>query len=330
MQYTDEVNIVDRLLEAKKVFDTEIIALEKTRDDLDDIFLKILELVVNCQGKVIITGMGKPGHIAAKLAATFSSLGTPAFRLHPAEAMHGDLGMVSANDVVIAISFSGESDEIVKILPNIKMIGAALVGITSNPKSTLAKASDVVQILPKFDEACYLRLAPTSSTTAVLCYGDALAVVASGIYGFKDVDFGKFHPAGSLGKKLILKVDDLMARGSDVPFVKAGTLLMDAIPVMSKKGLGIISVVNDSNQLLGIICDGDLRRIIEKKVDIYSVAVEDVMIKNPKTTTKDRLAANALHFIKEKSINNLPVVDDKGILVGTITWQQIVKAGIVA
>lgn len=321
---------MDRLLEAKKVFNTEITALEKTRDALDDTFLQILDLVIKCEGKVIITGMGKPGHIADKLAATFASLGTPSFKLHPAEAMHGDLGMVSANDVVIAISFSGESDEIVRILPNIKMIGATLVGITGNPNSTLAKASDLVQVLPKFEEACYLGLAPTSSTTAVLCYGDALAVVASGIYGFKDTDFGKFHPAGSLGKKLILKVDDLMAKEDDIPFVKSGTLLMDAIPVMSKKGLGIISIVDNNKKLLGIICDGDLRRIIEKKVDIYTIKVDDVMIKEPKTTTRDRLAVNALHFIKERSINNLPVVDENGVLVGTITWQQIVKAGIVA
>lgn len=321
---------MDRLQEARKVFDTEIAALVKTRDALDDTYLQILDLIINCEGKVIITGMGKPGHIAAKLAATFASLGTPSFRLHPAEAMHGDLGMISENDVVIAISFSGESDEIVRILPNIKMIGATLVGITGNPNSTLAKASDLVQVLPKFEEACYLGLAPTSSTTAVLCYGDSLAVVASGIYGFKDSDFGKFHPAGSLGKKLILKVEDLMAKGTDTPKVKEGTLLMDAIPVMSKKGLGIVSVVDDNDVLKGIICDGDLRRIIEKKIDIYSCKIDDVMIKNPKTTSMNKLAVNALHFIKKNSINNLPVVDDSGVLVGTITWQQIVKAGIVA
>lgn len=321
---------MDRLVEGKRVFDVEIEALQKTRDALDDTYLQILDLITNCEGKVIITGMGKPGHIAAKLAATFASLGTPSFRLHPAEAMHGDLGMVSANDVVIAISFSGESDEIVRILPNIKLIGAKIVGLTGNSESTLAKASDVVQVLPKFEEACYLGLAPTSSTTAALCYGDSLAVVASGIYGFNDSDFGKFHPAGSLGKKLILKVDDLMAHGKEVPKVASGTLLMDAIPVMSKKGLGIISIVDDSDKLLGIICDGDLRRIIEKHIDIYSVAVDEVMINNPKTTNAERLAVDALHYIKQNSINNLPVVDNNDTLVGTITWQQIVKAGIVA
>lgn len=320
---------MDRLAEGKRVFDIEIEALEKTRDALDETYLQILDLITNCEGKVIITGMGKPGHIAAKLAATFASLGTPAFRLHPAEAMHGDLGMVSANDVVIAISFSGESDEIVRILPNIKMIGAKLVGLTGNRNSTLAKASDVVQVLPPFEEACHLGLAPTSSTTAALCYGDSLAVVASSIYGFKDSNYALFHPAGSLGKKLILKVDDLMAKGEAIPLVESGTLLMDAIPVMSKKGLGIVSVVDKDKHLLGIICDGDLRRIIERHVDIYSVAVDEVMIKNPKRVSCDLLAVDALRYIKQHSINNLPVVDGKDELVGTITWQQIVKAGIV-
>lgn len=320
---------MDRLAEAKRVFNIEIEALKKTRDALGEAYLHILDLITNCTGKVIITGMGKPGHIAAKLAATFASLGTPAFRLHPAEAMHGDLGMVSANDVVIAISFSGESNEIVGLLPNIKMIGATLVGITGNPNSSLAKASDIVQVLPEFEEACYLGLAPTSSTTAVLCYGDSLAVVASRIYGFNDSDFGRFHPAGSLGKKLILKVDDLMAHDEEIPSVQSGTLLMNAITVMSKKGLGIVSIVDKTGHLLGIICDGDLRRIIEKHADIYNVVVNDVMISNPKTIHKDKLAVDALHFIKQHSINNLPVVDDGNVLVGTITWQQIVKAGII-
>ena len=206
------MNIIN---EAKRVFDIEISALEKTRDSLDGDFEAILRAVISCTGKVIITGMGKPGHIGEKLAATFSSLGTPSFFLHPAEAMHGDLGMVAKDDVVIAISFSGESDEIVKILPTIKLIGAKLIGITGNGNSTLAEASDIVQVLPDFEEACYLGLAPTSSTTVALCYGDALAVVASGVYGFKDADFGKFHPAGALGKKLIYRVNDLMDEGQN-------------------------------------------------------------------------------------------------------------------
>lgn len=320
---------MDKLLEGKRVFDVELEALRRTRDALDETFVRILDMITSCKGKVIITGMGKPGHISTKLAATFASLGTPSFCLHPAEAMHGDLGMITDNDIVIVISYSGESDEVVHILPNIKMIGAALVGITGNPSSTLAKASDVVQVLPKFDEACYLGLAPTSSTTAALCYGDALAVVASGVYGFRDADYGMYHPAGSLGKKLIFKVDNLMVKGDDVPSVTIDCLLMDAITEISKKGLGVVSIVDKNRHLLGIITDGDLRRIIERKVDIYSVGVEEVMIKNPKTVSREQMAVYALKYLKQNSINCLPVVDNEGILKGTITWQMIVKAGIV-
>ena len=320
---------MDKLAEAKRVFNSEIEALKKTRDSLDGTYVSILDAITKCNGKVIVTGMGKPGHIAAKIAATFASLGTPSFRLHPAEAMHGDLGMVSQNDVVIVISFSGESDEIVRILPNIKMIGAKLIGITGNPKSTLAQVADIVQVFPDFKEACYLGLAPTSSTTAALCYGDSLAVVASEIYGFNDENYALFHPAGSLGKKLILKVDDLMSKDNDIPIVLTGTLLMDAIPEMSKKKLGIVSIVDENRKVLGIICDGDLRRIVEKRIDIYKVTVDEVMIKKPKTISKNVLAVDALRFIKNNSINNLPVVDSDNRLIGTITWQQIVKAGIV-
>lgn len=319
---------MDRLLEAKKVFDTEITALEKTRDALDDTFLQVLDLVVNCKGKVIITGMGKPGHIAAKLAATFSSLGTPSFRLHPAEAMHGDLGMVSSNDIVIAISFSGESDEIIRILPNIKMIGATLVGITGNSNSTLAKASDVVQVLPKFEEACYLGLAPTSSTTAVLCYGDALAVVASGIYGFKDVDFGKFHPAGALGKKLIMTVDDLMVPNEGRHIISKSNTLMDAVLEMSRGVPGIVTIVDDADHLEGVITDGDLRRLLQKRCDIYSMRIDEVMTQKPITFNSGLLAVNALNIMKEKHIHNAPVVEgDK--CIGIISVQRILQAGIV-
>jgi arabinose-5-phosphate isomerase len=272
--------------------------------------------------------MGKPGHIAAKLAATFASLGTPAFRLHPAEAMHGDLGMVSANDVVIAISFSGESEEIVRILPNIKMIGAKLVGITGNQNSTLTKASDLVQVLPEFEEACYLGLAPTSSTTAALCYGDSLAVVASRVYGFKDTDFGRFHPAGSLGKKLILKVGDLMARGDSNAKVHAHAPLRDAIIELSKKGLGAVSVVDDDNNILGIITDGDLRRQLEKGVDVYRLMVDDIMHTKPATISKDKLAIEALKVMKEKNISCLLVTEEQKA-VGTIRLQDIIGVGIV-
>ncbi len=320
---------MDILTEGKKVFDIEIKALEKTKNSLDNIFVQIFEKVQACSGKVIFTGMGKPGHIATKLAATFASLGTPSFYLHPAEAMHGDLGMVSEDDIVIAISYSGESDEIVRILPNIRMIGATIIGITGNANSTLAKFSDVFQVLPEFEEACALGLAPTSSTTAVLCYGDALAVVASEASGFTESDFGRFHPAGALGKRLVFRVKDIMAKGEDIPYVLENVLLIDAIAVMSRKGLGIVSVVDKNKKLLGIITDGDLRRIIEKHVDVYSVKVTDVMTYAPKSYRPEKLAVDALRYIKQNRINNLPIVNEQNILCGTITWQMIIRAGIV-
>lgn len=319
---------MDKLHEGKRVFDIEIEALKRTKDALDETFVKILDMVTECKGKVIITGMGKPGHIGTKIAATFASLGTPSFYLHPAEAMHGDLGMISQNDTVIAISYSGESDEIVRILPNIKMIGAALIAITGNATSTLAQFADVVQVLPKFEEACYLGLAPTSSTTVTLCYGDALAVVASGVYGFKDADFGKFHPAGSLGKKLVLKVDDLMAKNKNNAIVHKSVSLKEAIIELSKKGLGIVSIVDDNNNLIGVITDGDLRRQLEKGVNIYNLSVDCVMTQNPVTIQSGRMAVEALNLLKAKNVSGMPVLKDK-VVIGTIRLQDIIKAGIV-
>lgn len=331
MQYTNfkGISIMDRIKEGKRVFDVEIEALQKTRNALDTNFEKILDLITKCDGKVILTGIGKSGHIAAKLAATFSSLGTPSFYLHPGEAMHGDLGMISPNDIVMAISYSGESDEVIHILPNIKLIGAILIAITGNPLSSLAQVSDIVQILPEFSEACYLGLAPTSSTTAVLCYGDALAVVASGIYGFKDVDFGKIHPAGSLGKKLILKVDNLMTSGEKNAKVHINATLKEAIIELSKKGLGIVSIVDHDDNLLGVITDGDLRRQLEKGVDIYSLQVQEVMTFNPKTIVKGKLAVIALSMMREENISSLPVVNKNKKIEGTVRLQDIIGKGII-
>lgn len=320
---------MDKIAEAKKVFDTEIIALEKTRDILDQTFIDILDKITSCQGKVILTGMGKPGHIARKIAATMSSLGTPAFFLHPAEAQHGDLGMITDKDIVIAISYSGESEEVTKLIPNIKLIGAPLIGITANSESTLAVNSDIVQVLPQFEEACYLGLAPTSSTTVVLAYGDALAVVASGVYGFKDKDFGMYHPAGSLGKKLILQVENLMAVEEAVPVISSGSLLTDAIVEMSKKGLGVVSIVDENCVLQGLLTDGDIRRIIERHIDVYSAVVDDVMTKSPVAIKGNIMAVDALKLLKKRSLNCLPVVNEENEVVGTVTLQMIVKAGIV-
>ena len=319
---------MDKIIEAKNVFNIEIGALEATRDGLNDTFVQILDEITNCSGKVIITGIGKPGHVGTKIAATLASLGTSSFFLHPAEAMHGDLGMISANDIVIAISYSGESDEIIGIIPNIKLIGAKLIGITGNAESTLARACDIVQVFPHFKEACYLGLAPTSSTTAELVYGDALAVVASVIYGFNDKQYGRLHPAGSLGKKLILTVDDLMLSYDDSPTISKEKKLVDATLEMSKSVPGIVAVINQNDTLEGVITDGDLRRLLQKKSDIYTLSVDDVMTRTPFIVGSGSSAFDALNEMKKRNINNAPVVNN-GRFVGIIGVQLILKAGIV-
>ena len=273
--------------------------------------------------------MGKPGHVAAKIAATFSSLGTPAFYLHPAEAMHGDLGMVSANDIVIAISYSGESDEVISILPGIKFIGAKIIAITKNVNSTLAQYADVVQELPSFEEACNLGLAPTSSTTVELCYGDALAIAISRRYGFGEQDFGRLHPAGALGKKLLYKVSDIMSVGDDVPKVRDDAMLEEAIEELTRGRLSIVSIVDESDRLKGILTDADLRRLIKAHADIYSILIRDVMNLTPFVFHADDLAVEALDYMRKKSCNVLPIIDSEMKLIGTIHMQQIVRAGIV-
>ncbi len=319
---------MDILSEGKKVFLTEISALQKIQESLDDIFVSIVKKILNCTGKVVFSGMGKPGHIAQKLAATFSSLGIPSFYLHPAEAMHGDLGMVDEKDIVILISHSGESDEIIKILPGLKLLGTFLIGITGNKESTLARNCDIVQVFPAFDEACHLGLAPTSSTTAALCYGDALAVTASIMKGFDRDDFGKRHPAGALGKKLLLRVSDLMAKGEQVPCVMQGTSLIAAIEVISSKGLGCVAVTNENGELSGVFTDGDLRRVVKAHLDIYNVLIDRVMTKKPRYISADKLALDALRYMKDNQINSLPVIEKDGTVVGVITWQLIIRAGI--
>lgn len=319
---------MDKLAEAQRVFDIEIEALKRTRDALDDTFVQILDMVTACRGKVILTGMGKPGHIAEKLAATFASLGTSAFFLHPAEALHGDLGMVSERDIVIAISYSGESEEITNILPNIKMIGAKIIAISGNKDSTLVKNSDIAQILPEFSEACYLGLAPTSTTTAVLVYGDALAVVASGVYGFKDTDFGMYHPAGSLGKKLLVKVSDLMKSGEENALISPDAPLKEAVVELSRKALGIVVIAGADRKIQGVITDGDLRRQLEKGVDIYQMHVDDVMSRNPIVIPQHKLAAEALQIMKKKNVSCLPVINEKEECVGIIRLQSILNHGI--
>ena len=320
---------MDSLKTARQVFETEIEALIKIKDNLDDNFLRIVDDIVGCAGKVIITGMGKPGHIARKMSATLASLGTPSFFLHPAEALHGDLGMVSQTDIVIVISYSGESDEITRILPNIKLIGAKLIAISGNPKSTLVRHSDYAYIFPSFSEACTLNLAPTTSTTATLVLGDALAIAASERYGFTESNYALYHPSGSLGKKLLLKVADLMYEGKDNAVVPENTTLIDAIIEMSGKVLSMVSVVDEMGKLKGILTDGDLRRLLSDKADIYHLNVSEVMTKNPCIASNDLLAVDALRMFKENTKIVMPVVDSEGRAVGAIRLQDIINAGIV-
>jgi len=317
------------LSEAKKVFEKEIEALTETKELLGDAFLEILDAVVACKGKVIMCGMGKSGHIAKKISATLASLGTPSFCLHPAEAMHGDLGMVSKEDFVILISHSGESVEIVNLLSPLKIIGAKLAAITSNEKSTLARECELVQIMPKTKEACGLNLAPTSSTTAVLAYGDALAVVASKIYGFREENFGLFHPAGTLGKKVLLRVEDIMASDDKIPVVSEKTLISDAIMVMSRKRLGVVMIADDDGRLKGLLTDGDLRRAIATKVDMYQDVIDNIMTIEPKYIEAGILAVEALQIMREKGVSVVPVLDKDSKIKGVLSLQMIINAGIV-
>ncbi|WHY90985.1 KpsF/GutQ family sugar-phosphate isomerase [Neobacillus cucumis] len=318
---------IDILSESKYVFETEVNAINLVKDALNEKFVRIVELISNCTGKVIVTGMGKPGHVSRKIAATMSSLGTSSFFLHPAEALHGDLGMISANDIVIAISYSGESEEITRILPNIKLIGATLIGISGNQNSSLIKYSDYSFVFPKFKEACSMNLAPTSSTTVEMVLGDALAVCLSKIYGFQERNYAMYHPAGSLGKKLLIKVKDIMQSGDKNAVVKAGTKLKDAIIEMSTKAIGIINIVNKNNELIGVFTDGDLRRTLTREVNVYDLSVDDVMVKTPIYIDSDMLAVDALKMMKDNNISALPIVRDMK-LVGTVRVNDILGVGI--
>lgn len=320
---------IDVLEEARSIFDKEIKALTKTRDALGADFQKIVELILDCEGKVILTGMGKPGHIATKIAATLASLGTPSFFMHPGEAMHGDLGMVSEKDVVILTSYSGESDEVVRLLPTLHEIGCVTVAITGNQKSTLAKGCQYHFYFPPFEEACYMHLAPTSSTTALLVLGDALAVVASKLRNYTKEDYALHHPAGALGKKLLVKVENIMHTGNENAVIPEGSTLRSAIVEMSSKGLSMVTIVDREHKLKGIITDGDLRRMLERGVDVYNEIVDNVMTKSPKWIDQRDMAVNALQKMSDLRITGMPVLDDSLCVVGSILMQDIYKAGIV-
>lgn len=323
---TSNFSVID---EAKKIFDIEIEALNKTKASLDENFENLVNLVVECSGKVVLTGMGKPGHIGTKIAATLASLGTPSFFMHPGEALHGDLGMVEEKDIVILMSYSGESDEITRLMPTLNEIGCKTVAITGKPKSTLAKECQYHIYFPEFEEACYMGLAPTSSTTALLVVGDALAVTAARAKNYTREDFGLHHPAGALGKRLLVRVENVMHNGDENATVLTGSSLKQAIVEMSSKGLSMVSVVDDSNRLLGVITDGDLRRMLEKGIDVYNETIDNVMTKAPKWIDVREMAVNALQIMTDLHITGMPVLDENKEVTGTILMQDIYKAGLI-
>lgn len=322
----EQFNIIE---EAKNVFDKEIKALTLTREAIGHDFETILKLILECEGKVVITGMGKPGHIGSKIAATFASLGTPSFFMHPGEAMHGDLGMVENKDVVLLLSYSGESTEVTELMPVLHEIGCTTIAITGKSKSTLAREAQYCFCFPEFEEACYMHLAPTSSTTALLVLGDSLAVVSSRMRNYTKEDFGLHHPAGALGKKLLVKVKDVMHSGKDNALILAGNSLRNAIIEMSSKGLSMVTIVDEEGHLKGIITDGDLRRMLEKGVDVYNETVSNVMTNTPKWIDYREMAVNALQKMSDLKITCMPVLDQEKKVVGSVLMQDIFNAGIV-
>ncbi|NTS75895.1 KpsF/GutQ family sugar-phosphate isomerase [Catenovulum sp. SM1970] len=311
---------------AISVLETEIQALEDLKQYINQAFYSAVELMLNCQGKVIVIGMGKSGHIGNKIAATLASTGTPAFFVHPAEASHGDLGMIGKSDVILAISNSGETEEVVKILPVIKRLGCATISMTGNEHSSLAQESDHHICVKVEKEACPLGLAPTSSTTATLAMGDALAISLLEARDFTETDFAFSHPAGSLGRKLLLRVSDLMHHGDALPTVHQDTSIIKALLVISEKGMGFAAVLNDEAKLLGVYTDGDLRRSLDEKIDIYNSTLKEVVKPGCITIKPQMLAAEALALMEEKAINGLLVVDDSGQLVGALNMHDLLKA----
>jgi len=314
---------------ARAVIELEAQAVAALRDRINDDFARACRLILDATGRVVVTGMGKSGHIGSKIAATLASTGTPAFFVHPGEAQHGDLGMIQPIDVVIAISNSGETGEILTILPIIKRMGAKLVAMTGNAKSSLARQADVHLDAGVEKEACPHNLAPTSSTTATLAMGDALAVALLKARNFTPEDFARSHPGGKLGRRLLLFVRDVMHSGERVPLVPETASLQDALLEMTSKGLGMTGVVNGQGQLTGIYTDGDLRRTLSTGVDFYKARIADVMIRNPKTVGADMLAAEAVAFMQTKNINGLIVVDAGQKPVGAFNMQDLLRAGVV-
>lgn len=305
-------------------------AVKDLADTLDaEHFGHAVELLLNCKGRVVVSGIGKSGHIGRKLAATLASTGTPAFFVHAAEAAHGDLGMITEEDVVIGISYSGSSSELVTIVPTIKREGAKLISITGKPDSPLARNADVNLNVHVPFEACPLNLAPTSSTTATLAMGDALAVACMHAKGFTKEDFARSHPGGALGRRLLTHVKDIMRTGQEVPMVRAGTTVLDATREITKKHIGMTAVVDADQKVLGIFTEGDLRRLIEQKGDVRGIHIEDVMTRTPATIAPEEMAASAAKIIDERMINQLLVVDGDGLLIGALHVHDLMTAKVI-
>lgn len=314
---------------AKRVLRIESDAISRLVRRVDSNFERIVNAMYRIKGRVIVTGMGKPGFVAQKISATLSSTGTPSLYLHPAEALHGDLGRVTKEDLILALSNSGETEEIIKFLPMVKKIGAKLVAMTGNTKSTLAKFSDYVLDVSVKMEACPLGLAPTTSTTAMLAMGDALSVALLDKKGFKEKDFAFYHPGGILGKRLILSVGDIMRKGSASPVVRENTTVKKVLLAITKARAGSASVINSKGRLVGIFTDGDLRRQLEIDNRLIERKVRDVMTKNPAVIKSDALAAEAFEVLRSKKIDELPVVDEKKRPIGLVDVQDLLKAGLV-
>ncbi len=312
----------------RAVIETEAAAITALLDRLDERFERACRYLLECQGRIVVTGMGKSGHIGSKIAATLASTGSPAFFVHPGEASHGDLGMITPQDVVLALSNSGETSELLTILPLLKRLGTPLIAMTGKAQSTLARESEVHLDVSVEKEACPLGLAPTSSTTATLVMGDALAVALLQARGFTAEDFALSHPGGSLGRRLLLHVSDIMHVDDALPVVTEQASLHDALEMMSAKGLGMTAVVDSEGHLSGVYTDGDLRRTLNKPVDIHRLKVSEVMTRNCKTAAPDMLAAEALQMMDEKKINGLLVVDDQQQLIGAFNMHDLLRAGV--
>jgi arabinose-5-phosphate isomerase len=317
------------LASARRALSIEAQAVAALLPKLDGQFVAACHACLACQGRVVVTGMGKSGHIAGKIAATLASTGTPAFFLHPAEAGHGDLGMITRTDVVLAISNSGETPELVLLLPHLKRLGVPLIVMTGAPVSTLGKAANVVLDVSVPQEACPLNLAPTASTTATLAMGDALAVAMLDARGFTEKDFAHSHPGGSLGRRLLLHVEDLMRTGDALPRVHPDTPLRDGLIEMSRKGLGMTVVVDDDDRIIGVFTDGDLRRALDSTADVRKALMSAVMTANPKRIGPRELAAEAVHLMELYKITALPVADDQGKLIGALNVHDLFRAGVV-